>query len=397
MSNEKVKTETKGTLNKTSYPGIYKDSAKQTSNAYVVSYRYYDANGKSKQTMARGFARIADAKAFHREKQEAYSKKACSCNTTLTLENYLDTWLTRHSNENNIQETTFDGYATNIQHIKKHIGKILLSEVTSSNIKKLYTQLQENGRLQGKGGLSSTSVRYIHRVLSMALKDAMKKSLILKNPLDDVDPPKKQKFLTNTVSRNIKQLLLDDVKGTEIELPIKIGLALGLRRGEILGLTWSNVDLKNREIHIIQQLRRSNSCIKLVKLKTSTSHRSLPIPDNLYTTLTEIKALQEQQKSALGHNHHDLDFVCCKSTGEHLHPNYVSQSFSRAINRIGAPHIRIHDLRHTFATNALEAGVDLKTVSDILGHSDISITANHYLHPSRENKRSAIEKANIDI
>ncbi|WP_304622607.1 site-specific integrase [Pelosinus baikalensis] len=190
-------------------------------------------------------------------------------------------------------------------------------------------------------------------------------------------------------------LLLDDVRGTEIELPIKIGLALGLRRGEILGLTWSNVDLKNREIHIIQQLRRSNSCIKLVKLKTSTSHRSLPIPDNLYIALTEVKALQEQQKST--NIYHDEGFICCKPNGEHLHPNYVSQSFSRAITRIGAPHIRIHDLRHTFATNALEAGVDLKTVSDILGHSDISITANHYLHPSRENKRNAIEKANIDI
>jgi len=397
MNNEKVKGAIKGTLNKTSYPGIYKDSAKKTSDAYVVSYRYYDANGKSKQTMARGFARIADAKAFHREKQEAYSKKARSCDTTLTLANHLDTWLTHHSTDSNLQETTFDGYSTNIQHIKKHIGKMLLSEVTSSDIKKLYTKLQENGRLQGKGGLSSTSVRYIHRVLSMALKDAMKKALIVKNPLDDVDPPKKQKFLTNTLSRDIKQLLLDDVKGTEIELPIKIGLALGLRRGEILGLTWGNVDLKNREIHIVQQLRRSNSCIKLVKLKTSTSHRLLPIPNNLYITLMEIKKIQEEQQSALEQNYHNDDFVCCKPNGEHLHPNYVSQSFSRAIKRIGAPHIRIHDLRHTFATNALEAGVDLKTVSDILGHSDISITANHYLHPSRENKRNAIEKANIDI
>lgn len=395
MNNKKANGATKGTLNKTSHPGIYKDSAKKTADTYVVSYRYYDANGKSKQTMARGFARIADAKAFHREKQEAYSKKTRSCDTTLTLADHLDTWLIRHSTDNNLQETTFDGYATNIQHIKKHIGKMLLSEITSSDIKKLYTKLQENGRLQGKGGLSSTSVRYIHRVLAMALKDAMKKSFISKNPLDDVDPPKKQKFLTNTVSRDIKQLLLEDVSGTEIELPIKIGLALGLRRGEILGLTWSNVDLKNREIHIIQQLRRSNSCIKLVKLKTSSSHRSLPIPDNLYITLMEIKSLQEQQKLSLGPNYQDNGFVCCKPTGEHLHPNYVSQSFSRAINRIGAPHIRIHDLRHTFATNALEAGVDLKTVSDILGHSDISITANHYLHPSHENKRNAIEKANI--
>lgn len=274
---------------------------------------------------------------------------------------------------------------------------MLLSEITSSDIKKFYNKLQENGRLQGKGGLSSTSVRYIHRVLSMALKDAMKKSLILKNPLDDVDPPKKQKFLTNTLSRNIKELLLDDVKGTEIELPIKIGLALGLRRGEILGLTWENVDFKNREIHIVQQLRRSNTCIKLVKLKTNTSHRLLPLPDSLYNTLTEVKALQEQQKLALKDHYYNDGFVCCKPNGEHLHPNYVSQSFSRAINRIKAPHIRIHDLQHTFDTNALEAGVDLKTVSDILGHSDISITANHYLHPSLENKRSAIEKANIDI
>jgi integrase len=111
----------------------------------------------------------------------------------------------------------------------------------------------------------------------------------------------------------------------------------------------------------------------------------------------KVKSIQEQQKLALEHNYHNEDFVCCKSNGEHLHPNYVSQSFSRTIKRIGAPHIRIHDLRHTFATRALEAGVDLKTVSDILGHSDISITTNHYLHPSRENKRSAIEKANVDI
>jgi hypothetical protein len=118
MNNEKVKDATKGTLTKTSYPGIYKDSAKKTSDAYVVSYRYYDANGKSKQTMTRGFARIADAKAFQREKHEAYSKKARSCDTTLTLGDHLDTWLTHHSNENNIQETTFDGYATNIQHIR---------------------------------------------------------------------------------------------------------------------------------------------------------------------------------------------------------------------------------------------------------------------------------------
>ncbi|HYN35357.1 MAG TPA: site-specific integrase, partial [Actinomycetota bacterium] len=154
----------------------------------------------------------------------------------------------------------------------------------------------------------------------------------------------------------------------------------GMRRGEVLGLKWSSVDLERRRLSVREALVTADGHAGLAEPKTARSRRSVPLPAQTVAAIRAHRAKQLEERIALGPDYADEDFVFCREDGAALSPQSFSRLFVRRCDSAGISRIRLHDLRHTFATLALEAGVHAKVVSEILGHSSISLTLDTYSH-----------------
>jgi integrase len=174
--------------------------------------------------------------------------------------------------------------------------------------------------------------------------------------------------------------LLEAVKGTDLQIPVTLGISLGLRRGEVLGLQWKNINFNTQKIEIRQQINynEQKKVIELTTLKTENSIRTLPMPKGLVELLLKHKEEQEKIKKLIGTDYIDNDLVCCHNDGRPLNPKNFSKKFKRFLEKNGFPLIRFHDLRHSYATLMLKSNVDLKVTSAMLGHSSVTITADIY-------------------
>ena len=266
------------------------------------------------------------------------------------------------------------------------IGNIKLKKMTTRHLQKLYKELLENGRIHvGKNqskGLSTTTVRSVHLMLHCAFERAVKERLILRNPTEDCIAPKVQKIEMQILSpEHIKDYLeAADRRGL---LPMfYLELVTGLRKGEITALLWSDLDAKNKTISVSKQyVKNPNGELTLSRPKTETSVRKVSIPQDAVDLL-----IAEHGK----HPENPYMFPS-PVTGEMYYPDSVVNLHKKILKDAGLPHIRFHDLRHTFATLALQNGVDVKTVSSMLGHYDAGFTLRTYTHATRQKQDEAAQ------
>ena len=304
-----------------------------------------------------------------------------------TVASWLRTWYELYSKPN-VRPSTAEYYHRSIeQHVIPRIGEIKLNRLTSRDIQKLYRDLQENGRLREvqkskNPGLSNATVRGIHMMLHNALDRAVKERLILRNPTEDCIIPK-------LVKQEMKILHPEDM-GAYLQAADKRGvlpmfyleLVSGLRKGELVALLWNDLDSESRTISVSKQAAVRNSKIMISRPKTETSVRRISIPQEAVDLL-----IQEHEK------HPDNPYMFpSPKTGEMYHPDSVVNLHKKILKDIGLEHIRFHDLRHTFATMALQNGVDVKTVSTMLGHYDAGFTFRTYTHATRQAQDEAAEK-----
>ncbi|MBM6924302.1 site-specific integrase [Hydrogenoanaerobacterium saccharovorans] len=305
-----------------------------------------------------------------------------------TVAEWLRLWYELYAKPN-IRPTTADSYHRDIEsHVIPRIGEIKLKKLTSRDIQKLYKDLQENGRLRKspksqKPGLSNSTVRGIHMMLHNALDRAVKERLILRNPTEDCIIPKIQK-------QEMKILHPEDMK-TYLEAADKRGvlpmfyleLVTGIRKGELTALLWSDLDEEQRFISVSKQaVGDRNRNVTISRPKTENSVRKISIPESA------IELLQQEHKK-----HPDNPWMFpSPRTGEMYHPDSIAKLHEKILKDTGLEHIRFHDLRHTFATMALQNGVDVKTVSSMLGHYDAGFTLKTYTHATRQMQEQAAER-----
>lgn len=276
--------------------------------------------------------------------------------------------------EATIRQSTHIGYEIHVRHhIKPYIGRSPLRSITGEKLNELYSTLAVEGLAKGSGGLAPATVRRVHCTLHRAFKDAVKWGYLGTNPCEAADPPR----LRATATREMKTWTAEElarflraIKDDEWYALYHLIAMTGMRRGEALGLRWSDVDLERGDLAVRQTVLQLRTGIVYSTPKTARGARVVALDDRT----TSI--LRGQRPDRVGRE----ELVFQNAPGSPLPPTKVTKRFKQLASDAGLPVIRLHDLRHTHATIALQAGVHPKIVSERLGHSTISFTLDVYTH-----------------
>ena len=301
-----------------------------------------------------------------------------------TVGQWMDVWFENYAKikVRPSSHQTYRGYIDN--HIKPNIGKIPLGKLTTLELQKLYKKLLSKGRvdrIEAKGqpkGLSPKTVRNIHQVISSAMDFAKAQKLIAVNPTDGCALPKLEHREMKTLPVEQLASFLREAKESGVFEMYYIELATGLRRGELLGLKWEDLDLEQCTLRVQRQVSRINGEVVEAPLKTKNSYRTISLG-------TDAVGILKEQRKKCGSS----EYVFPSPTGGPISPDSVIQMLHRVLKRAGLPKVRFHDLRHTFATVALQNGVDIKTVSGMLGHYSAGFTLDTYAHVTTQAQREA--------
>jgi integrase len=227
--------------------------------------------------------------------------------------------------------------------------------------------------------------------LRIALKKALTWGLVARNVALLADAPKVERYEVQPIDANEAQKFLEIIKGDRLEALFSVGLSLGLRRGEVLALKWSDIDFEGQTLRVNGSLQRLQGKLLILPPKTKKSTRSLNLPKTLLQKLREHRARQLEERLALGANWQDHNLVFCTSLGTPIEPRNVQRKLAALMKDSGMRYFRLHDLRHFFASLLLAQGVELKVVSELLGHSSIQITGDIYAHVLPKLKEQAID------
>lgn len=245
-------------------------------------------------------------------------------------------------------------------------------------------------------GVVANTVIHYHALLRRAFQQAFKEERIDANPFDRVGRPKKNKFHGENYTQEELLTLLHLARGDVIYPAILLAGAMGLRRSEALGVRWSRIDWEKRTVlldtKIVEYLENGKKQVEAVEeMKNKSSRRTLPLPDPVVEMLQVQKEQQGVYRKLFQGSYctQYLDFVCVNQLGELLRPSYVTDHFRELLEKYGLRHIRFHDLRHTFASLLINQDVPLINVSNFLGHSDLSTTANIYAHLDKASKQAS--------
>ena len=303
-----------------------------------------------------------------------------------TIGEWMDIWFENYAKVKvrPSSHQTYRGYIDN--HIKPNIGKIPLGKLSSLDLQKFYKKLLSNGRVERieskkqSKGLSPKTVRNLHQIITSAMKLAKEQKLIAKDPTGGCALPKVEHREMKTLPVEQLASFLREAKESGVFELYYVELATGLRRGELLGLKWEDLDFEKGDLRVKRQVARINGEVVEAPLKTKNAYRTLPLAKDTVDVL-------DQQKKKVGAS----PWVFPGPTGGPMSPDSVLHMLHRVLKRAGLPRVRFHDLRHTFATLALQNGVDVKTVSGMLGHYSAGFTLDTYAHVTTSAQRQAAE------
>ena len=301
-----------------------------------------------------------------------------------TFQEFAEKWLEEYSKPNHKKKTT-DSYESMLKRIYPAIGHIQVGKLKPMQINSFLLNLKEEGvKLTDKtkeSGLSDKSVKNYYTLISSILSTAVKWKVISENPAKAVEPPKVMRKQVTALEREDVVKIFDLLKNEPLQYHIFIKLAIlsGMRRGELIGLKWSNVDFDKCIVHIVSTvLYTPKEGVFEDTTKTQDSVRTNKLSAHIFQLLKEHKEQQEDIKAKLGDQWIDKDYVFTQWNGEAMHPNTPYTWFTRFQKRHGLEHCSIHMLRHTTATLLIMGGANVKLVSGRLGHSNTSTTTNIY-------------------
>jgi integrase len=293
--------------------------------------------------------------------------------TQLTLEHFMHSWLT--GKDLSIRPNTARNYRRySEQHILPVIGQMRLQNILPAHIRQLYLRMQA----EGKG---ARTIQLVHSTLHCALKQAVKERLIGYNPMDAVERPKVETQEFHIFTEEQARTFLAAAKGHPYEALFYLALTTGLRKGELLGLMWSDVDWQKGFLKVERQLQQANwRGAELVPTKTKSGRRHIKLGKGALAALEAHRQRQETQKTLAGNDWKENGMIFTTSIGTFIDQTKVSREFKHILRKANLPDIRFHDLRHTSLSILLDIGTPVNTVQRRAGHSKASVTTDIYGH-----------------
>lgn len=354
---------------------------------FYVILDYRDSNNKRKlKWVATGLdvkGNKRKAEEFMRETLEDFSKNMTyrqNKDNDILFADFIEDWLER--SKANLQESSYGSYQLQVKAISKYFREkgIKLLDLKPIDISNYYRWMEKQGK--------SVQVReHFHVNIRKCLQSAVKADLIPSNPADKIERPKSPKHTAKFYDNRMLKELFDKIKGDRFEYIYKITALYGLRRSEMLGLKWKNIDFDKNMIlisHAMVQTRINGKSVIIEKdrMKNQSSLRSLPLMPIVKDILLREKEKQEENKKNYGnlYNKQYEDLVCVDELGVRLKPDTVSGHFKRLLHNYRMPIINFHELRHSCASSLLAMGVPMKEIQAWLGHSTYETTANIYSH-----------------
>ena len=323
--------------------------------------------------------------------REECGRRSERIHSEMPFGDWIDFWYQNFSKPN-IRPSTQQCYEGRIYiHIIPEIGNIPLCKLTQNDLQQFYAGLKKNGRKrsvkQFGEGLSDRMVRSCHTTCRTALEKAVSEGLISKNPAVGCKlPPKKSKEMQVLTPSEIQRFLVQAKNEGYYEMFL-LELTTGIRRGELTGLKWRDLNFKTGELHISRQVSYLNKQLIVSEPKTKSSIRTIILPPEMLSLLAELKKSAENEWM----------FPSPVHEGEPRNPSSIYDRFRIILERAQCKRIRFHDLRHTFATMALENGMDIKTLSAIIGHVSAETTLNIYSHITDTMQQQAAVKIDREI
>ena len=314
-----------------------------------------------------------------------------------TVGQFLNRWLT-DSVKPSVRPRTFESYELTVRlHLEPELGKIRLEKLTPQHVQTVLNRKSRDGKL------SARSVAYIRAVLRQGLNQALRWGLITRNPATLVDPPRSVRREIAPLNADQARALLEAAKGNRLEAFYVVSLLLGLRRGEVLGLRWQDVDFDQRTLKVRQTIQRiahkltaGTAGLVPAEPKTEKSRRTLSLPDGVIRALKAQRARQATERLSAGTDWRDSDLIFTSPTGKPLDPKAVHCDFKRLLAKAELPTAtRLHDLRHSAASLLLAQGVPLRTIMELLGHSSLAMTANVYAHVAPAVLREVADRMDV--
>jgi len=321
--------------------------AKKGSKWYIVVDIGYNENGKRKQKWISGFTRKKDAEKQLAEILQRINNNSFFVPQDMPLEEYLNKWINDYAKPN-VAPTTFQKYIYSLEKVVAIIGEVKMNKLKPYHIQEMMNELN-------KSKLGSSTITTVYNVLNNALEKAVLWEIITNNPCRAISPPKQEKKEMKILNQEEVLILLKNLK-EPLRLVVLIAINTGLRRGEILGLEWSNVDFENKKIHIVNSIVNIRGKALRKETKTSAGRRAISISKSLISELKKTMTKQKENKLWFGADYFGNDYVCVWENGKEINPNYITQAFRKSIMKLEIPHIRFHDLRHTHASLLLQKG-----------------------------------------
>lgn len=389
--------------------------------SYMVPVRLQDGTIRNKRKKAQQIVEgsKAHAKAMRDKLREEHEYSSVLADAdSLSFGKYASDWHKKRVATAEVGKTRLDREATMVNDIIACIGDLRLRDITPQTIDSMLVAIQANKQEKGST-LSTTTLNMYYKLAKQILGNAVSYDLILRNPCDRVKAPKiadtERRSLNVTEASRLLQVI-DDEEARALEkldskeerqakrgntssrcrilglndlgfiVAVRIGLATGMRRGEVFGLVWENVDLDRCVIRVQESLTVHD---EKKNPKSKAGARVLSIDQKTSERLSEWKVRQAEELSKLEIEQSDQTAVCCSSKGDFVKLTNFERWWREFRARNGFPGLRYHELRHTQATQLLGNGVDVKTVQTRLGHANASLTLNQYAHALPENDRDA--------
>lgn len=348
---------------------------------FVIEVGRDSDTGRRRQKWYSGFRTKADAQRALTETLSRVDRGIYVEPTKQTISEFLDEWL--NIVEPTLRATTFATYSTMVRnHIKRTIGHIPLQRLTVADVNALYSSLLKGDLAKKRKPLSAATVRYVHSVLSKSLKDAVRWDKVPRNVCAFAEAPRPKRTTREHVTWTGEEIrrFLDATSEERLHAAWLLAVATGMRRGELLGLRWADIDFDNATASIRQTVVAVGHAPEFTQPKTATSRRSVALDAGTVRALRDHRKRQAAERLRAGRAYAGHDLLFCSELGEPIIPRQMTKWFHAAAKRAGVRRIRFHDLRHTHATLALQSGIHPKVVQERLGHAEIGITMNTYTH-----------------